>query len=830
MAKFDSYGGNFAPLGYMRINTGGSHDENPNGGVQVGVDPHGVPNLLEEDETVYNDYVYSDNIYIDKDMVEKHNLPKELAGKLYSEAADYFTTQIEGLENDPISLRGFNTNMVRLMEAQEEQKQLQQQKEIEEELSKMSPEEIAELDNMLSQQEMPQEAVPVEAMPEEVPVEQVPVEQVASEQIPVQQPMMCMGGTLLKRFDDGGSTDEKLYVSQSVIDPAVVVATDPAVEQFQRNINAGRNQFIYDAYDAYQKNPALRVVSEGMQLGAAPLLKGAAKEAVVSAAENAAYAGLAKEAAKTVGKEAAKKTAKKVVKETAEEVAKGAGKRGHWTQWFVDPKYYSRAGEKGFWKGAHDWGLGAVEAGGAMTMAGDGIGKIVELSNNRKGPVGDAFEDGFGSAVGGNKWAKGGNLYWPGGPFYQASESRIMDGVPHFWSINTGWGAQGPSGTGVLNTNNTVSNIGQSAGQYSGPFTQVGYRIIDGIPHQFSIDTGWGAFGDGVLRPEYRGTVTPQTKRTISSARRGNLLPIPNMPLPDARLSSAMGDVWNSGELKPVDNVAGMTGLATVKNRSGLADPSDLSLIPSINRAVVDNPGGGNLTTLPRYAGIVGNALFGLQNALTPPTKFTARHTEPVLPVGRLDLQPVTYNPTDVNQLQNQYNAQNVGLLRGLRNSGAGPSLGAQMVAANNAGTQNLGAGLLQVWDANNQHRNNVITANNGNAAQKANFDYTLDAARAQILNNHRRLMDADWLQLQQLNDAAETQKYQALSNQMSNVFQGLAGVGQENFAMNQINNNPALYYRVSPDGSMVYDPRFGWVSRKGNEASCGGFIKPYKG
>ena len=33
MSKFDTHGGYFAPKDYTRINEGGSHEENPNGGV-----------------------------------------------------------------------------------------------------------------------------------------------------------------------------------------------------------------------------------------------------------------------------------------------------------------------------------------------------------------------------------------------------------------------------------------------------------------------------------------------------------------------------------------------------------------------------------------------------------------------------------------------------------------------------------------------------------------------------------------------------------------------------------------------------------------------------
>jgi hypothetical protein len=46
MGKFNVHGGMFAPKGFFRVNEGGSHESNPNGGVQVGKDEQGIPNML----------------------------------------------------------------------------------------------------------------------------------------------------------------------------------------------------------------------------------------------------------------------------------------------------------------------------------------------------------------------------------------------------------------------------------------------------------------------------------------------------------------------------------------------------------------------------------------------------------------------------------------------------------------------------------------------------------------------------------------------------------------------------------------------------------------
>ena len=86
--------------------------------------------------------------------------------------------------------------LARLASAQDEQKQEKEQRDLEAELSKLSPEELAELEAVLAEQEAPveeQEMVAPEVAPEQ------PMMQ--AEQ-PMQPQMMAMGG-LLHRFDGG---------------------------------------------------------------------------------------------------------------------------------------------------------------------------------------------------------------------------------------------------------------------------------------------------------------------------------------------------------------------------------------------------------------------------------------------------------------------------------------------------------------------------------------------------------------------------------------------------------------------------------------------------
>ena len=173
------------------METGGSHDENPNGGVQIGVDPNGIPNMLEEGEPVYNDFVYSDNITADKEILKQFNIPEKYAGKLYSEIADAYVDEAEDRPLDTISNNGLKVMLGRLADAQEQQKRNEQEKELEDELANLSPEELAQLESMLSQQEGQ------EQMPE------VSAEEVAPEQnMPqMQAPLMMAAGGPMKKID-----------------------------------------------------------------------------------------------------------------------------------------------------------------------------------------------------------------------------------------------------------------------------------------------------------------------------------------------------------------------------------------------------------------------------------------------------------------------------------------------------------------------------------------------------------------------------------------------------------------------------------------------------
>lgn len=118
-------GGDFSN-GLIMIGNGGTHEENPMEGVQMGMDAQGIPNLVEEGEVIFNDYVFSDRINVPNSMRSSLGLSK---GKnlTFAKAAKKLSKEAEERPNDPISRRGLLDSMSKLQQAQESLRQQDQE-------------------------------------------------------------------------------------------------------------------------------------------------------------------------------------------------------------------------------------------------------------------------------------------------------------------------------------------------------------------------------------------------------------------------------------------------------------------------------------------------------------------------------------------------------------------------------------------------------------------------------------------------------------------------------------------------------------------------------
>ena len=139
--------------GFTYIGNGGSHEANPHEGVQIGVDPQGVPNLVEEGEVLWNDFVFSRRI----NMPDKDRKLFKLGGDKplsYADAAIRLSKESEERPNDPLSQAGLNKMLTLLSESQETLKAQREQRRARQQFAQMSPEEQINIMQMAQQQQM----------------------------------------------------------------------------------------------------------------------------------------------------------------------------------------------------------------------------------------------------------------------------------------------------------------------------------------------------------------------------------------------------------------------------------------------------------------------------------------------------------------------------------------------------------------------------------------------------------------------------------------------------------------------------------------------------
>ena len=215
------YGGQlFAGGGPMsqitEFKAGGSHEENPLGGIPQGMSPDGRLNLVEEGELKRNrtddgegDYVYSDRINVEKDIAELYGLPKTFIGKTFAAASKLANRPNSRRENDTIEEQDIKRKLTQVEQAQEAQKAEMDKKEKAEQLA-ANP---ALLD-ALTQQLAANQSVQPMGMPQGQPMDpnQMDPAMLAQMEGAAQgQPIMAYGGHMYmcggKMYDFGGFVD-----------------------------------------------------------------------------------------------------------------------------------------------------------------------------------------------------------------------------------------------------------------------------------------------------------------------------------------------------------------------------------------------------------------------------------------------------------------------------------------------------------------------------------------------------------------------------------------------------------------------------------------------
>lgn len=246
-----SNGGVFSN-GLTKINEGGSHESNPYGGVQVGVDPQGIPNLVEEGEVIWDDYVFSNRLKVPKTFKDKYNFKKK-DPLSFAEAAEKLAEESKERPDDPISKRGKDAMLSALKDQQEQVRLKMQQRQAKNQFNKLSPEEQLGIMQMAQQQgAMVGPEGDVNNMYQGVPL------------------MAAFGGNL---FKEGGPKEKKSrpktgkYTYDWFLERAKTLGID--LQTFENNFvyddqNKTNNLNLFnDIYAQYQRQTALDTYIKG---------------------------------------------------------------------------------------------------------------------------------------------------------------------------------------------------------------------------------------------------------------------------------------------------------------------------------------------------------------------------------------------------------------------------------------------------------------------------------------------------------------------------------------------------------------------------------------
>lgn len=137
MANYKAYGGNLyaeggdLTNGVTQFNEGGTHEENPYGGIPQGINKeNGLPNKVEEGEVKYNDFIYSNRLTVPEGVAEEVGLPKSIEGKTFAEAANILQKESSNRPNDKISKQELDIVLGKLKDLQIKVKEQQDQEEL----------------------------------------------------------------------------------------------------------------------------------------------------------------------------------------------------------------------------------------------------------------------------------------------------------------------------------------------------------------------------------------------------------------------------------------------------------------------------------------------------------------------------------------------------------------------------------------------------------------------------------------------------------------------------------------------------------------------------
>ena len=796
----------------IKINQGGTHEQNPLNGVPMGFDENGIPNLVEEGETIFDDYVFSNRLAPTEQQLAEGGLATKYKDHTFADISAKIAKQYEETPNDEISKESMKESMQRLRTIQE---QVKEDKEAEEQINAMNdfammpPEEQQAAMTQMQQQQQPEmlgapEEMPAEEpMPEEVPQE-VPMGMEAYNNAPID--MMAFGGNL---FTPGGDLKEKAH-RRAVREVVPIGASESFYEDI---IKEKEEQILAELIEEQineEKTQEARQQKAKQLRKQYPSLVGDIEE---ETSNNVTSSDTYTESLGASNYEEARAESIRRAREKANEGRGGSKIDGRSTDGVAgtaDKRSYNTA--------RYNEGMTAEQKREAWY---DSSGKaLIDSLNNAKkdwdtrGLKGDELkkeQQAYVNAM--NAVQEAYTKAYEAGYDPTTSTSNKNEAVrvlQELWKKNQG--------------NKYFDNLMKSISTkgITGDNSDQGW--VDSLWGDITRNRNWGL-------TEYFGESAPVPDELVSTLKNAGISYTPNYEYGDDGYKAYKFGLLSDREpmgLTPIPEGKSLDGISDQK--AGL-EMRDIPLTPeqerakrrALRQAAREERRGtsgddGLLPTWMRYAPIVGAGISAIWDMAQKPDYSVAEAvSNAARNVPRARFNPIgnylTYRPVDRNFYLNQVRNQGLANERAVLNaSGANQGAATAALLANQYNTQTaIGNSLMQQELANRQNEQQVAQFNRGTD------QYNSQGLFNESIYNHRSGMQRAQMGITaaQLRQAERQRRNAAISADLTNLFQGIGDIGWENMNINMANTNKGMLYGRGRNGETYHKAANGGMLTK---------------
>lgn len=812
----------------IKIDQGGTHEQNPLDGVPMGFDENGIPNLVEEGETIFDDYVFSNRLAPTEKQLAEGGLATKYKDHTFADISEKIAKQFEETPVDPIARESFKESMQRLKTIQEQVRSENDNPE-----AQQMPEQMVAPDSMEYTGQAPtQEEMPAEQMPEEVPQE---YPQDMMEQAPMYSEMMqAYGGNL---FVGGGNLEEK--ARKKAIQKVVPYGFSP--DDYAAEIEQEYNRILIELRNKEKQREAVRYIEDKYGRNTvAGSGKHASFSSKVSKEDQQKYFDILNSGIQE-NNEAISFNDEPMgppVDETAS-YSKPADLQGRKTDGVAGQTVNAKTGA----------GNSSVRANTALYKEGTTAEQKRELWFNSSGKalvdsLNNAKKDWDTRGLKGEDLAKEQRAYVDAMNAVQQAYTKAYEAGydPTTRTSNKDAAVKALQELWEQNKGNKYFNElikGINIRGNSGDNSARGW--IDGLWGDITRNRNWGLNeyfenikeladkGDTNAKQIYDSlmnagiTYTPEYdygkngykayKFGLQSDRQGNEL----IPEIQANLSDP--------NLNP--QATGLEGQAPeiplTPEQERIQRRAQRQEARQERREARANDG---LPTWMRYAPIAGSAIGAIWDIAQKPDYSVAEAAERLAAnTPRVRFNPIgnylTYRPIDRNYYSNQIRNQGLAAETGILNaSGANQGAATAGLLANQFNTQNaIGNSLIQQELANRQNEQQVAQFNRGTDQYNSQglFNESIYNQRAGMQAGHYGLTAA------QLRQAERQRRNAAISADLTNLFQGIGDLGWENMNFNMVNSTRAA------NRGYGYRKKNGMVDFEPTLSKCGGMLTKKK-